>query len=280
MKKILFIVAAFVTTFASAQIKMPAPSTTQKINQDFGMGAIELTYSRPNIKGRTVLKENSELAPLGSIWRLGANAATKIKFTDKVTIGGTELEAGTYVIYAIPGKEIWDVIINKGLNNWGSDGYKEAEDVVRVKVKALKASNFAESFTMQFANIKFESCELQLMWGNLGINLPIATNVKDRIRMQAEQALAADKVTANTYYAAANFYFELDKDLNKALSSISKALEASPTSFWMYLLKAKIERDLGDKVAAKASAEKCISVATEQKNTDYVRMAKELIKKL
>ena len=82
MKKILFIVAAFVTTFASAQIKMPAPSTTQKINQDFGMGAIELTYSRPNIKGRTVLKEKSELAPLGSLWRLGANAATKIKFTD------------------------------------------------------------------------------------------------------------------------------------------------------------------------------------------------------
>jgi hypothetical protein len=54
MKKILFIVAAFVTTIASAQIKMPAPSTTQKINQDFGMGAIELTYSRPNSKGRTV----------------------------------------------------------------------------------------------------------------------------------------------------------------------------------------------------------------------------------
>ena len=61
MKKILFIVAAFVTTFASAQIKMPQASTTQKINQDFGMGAIELTYSRPNVKGRTVLKEKSEL---------------------------------------------------------------------------------------------------------------------------------------------------------------------------------------------------------------------------
>ena len=34
MKKILTIAAAFVTMFASAQIKMPAPSTTQKINQE------------------------------------------------------------------------------------------------------------------------------------------------------------------------------------------------------------------------------------------------------
>jgi hypothetical protein len=38
--------------------------------------------------------------------------------------------------------------------------------------------------------------------------------------------------------------------------------------------------DLGDKVAAKASAEKCIEEANKQKNDDYVRSATELIKKL
>ena len=279
MKKILFIVAAFVTTIASAQIKMPAPSTTQKINQDFGMGAIELTYSRPNIKGRTVLKENSELAPLGSIWRLGANAATKIKFTDKVTIGGTELEAGTYVIYAIPGKEMWDVIINKGLNNWGSDGYKEAEDVVRVKVKALKASNFAESFTMQFANIAAETCELHMTWGSVQVAVPISTNIKDRVRAQIEKALAAETVQANTYYNAASFYYDFDKDNNNALVNITKAVEASKDAYWMVLLKARIEKALGDKVSAKASAQKCIDMATG-KNADYVTFANELIKRL
>ena len=279
MKKILFIVAAFVTTIASAQIKMPAPSTTQKINQDFGMGAIELTYSRPNIKGRTVLKENSELAPLGSIWRLGANAATKIKFTDKVTIGGTELEAGTYVIYAIPGKEMWDVIINKGLNNWGSDGYKEAEDVVRVKVKAQKTINFAESFTMQFANIAAETCELHMTWGSVQVAVPISTNIKDRVRAQIEKALAAETVQANTYYNAASFYYDFDKDNNNALVNITKAVEASKDAYWMVLLKARIEKALGDKVSAKASAQKCIDMATG-KNADYVTFANELIKSL
>jgi len=279
MKKILFIVAAFVTTIASAQIKMPAPSTTQKINQDFGMGAIELTYSRPNIKGRTVLKEKSELAPLGSLWRLGANAATKIKFTDKVTMGGTELEAGTYVIYAIPGKEIWDVIINKGLNNWGSDGYKEAEDVVRVKVKAQKATNFAETFTMQFANIAAETCELHMAWAGVQVALPISTNIKDRVRAQVEKALAADAVQANTYNTAANFYYEFDKDYNKALVNITKAVEGNKEAYWMLLLKARIEKALGDKVSAKASAQKCIDIATG-KNADYVTFANELIKSL
>ncbi|MGL1645727.1 DUF2911 domain-containing protein, partial [Vibrio parahaemolyticus] len=74
------------TTIANAQVRMPAPSSTQTITQDFGLGKIELTYSRPNIKGRTVFKENSELAPLGKVWRTGANASTKIKFTDPVSI--------------------------------------------------------------------------------------------------------------------------------------------------------------------------------------------------
>ncbi|MEK0413545.1 MAG: hypothetical protein RL070_1033 [Bacteroidota bacterium] len=279
MKKILTIVAAFVTVFASAQIKMPQASTTQKITQDFGMGSIELTYSRPNIKGRTALKEKSELAPLGSLWRLGANAATKIKFTDKVTIGGTELEAGTYVIYAIPGKEIWDVIINKGVNNWGTDGYKEAEDVVRVKVKAQKAANFAETFTMQFENIAAETCELHMAWAGVQVAVPISTNIKDRVRAQVEKALAADAVQANTYNTAASFYYEFDKDYNKALVNITKAVEANKEAYWMFLLKARIEKALGDKVSAKASAQKCIDIATG-KNADYVTFANELIKSL
>jgi tetratricopeptide (TPR) repeat protein len=279
MKKILFIVAAFVTTFASAQIKMPQASTTQKINQDFGMGAIELTYSRPNIKGRSVLKEKSELAPLGSMWRLGANAATKIKFTDKVTIGGTELEAGTYVIYAIPGKDMWDVIFNKGVNNWGTDGYKEAEDVVHVKVKAEKAANFAESFTMQIINVAAETCELHMTWGKVQVAVPISTNIKDRVRAQIEKALAADNIQANTYNTAANFYYEFDKDYTKAIVNITKAVEASKDAYWMVLLKARIEKALGDKVSAKASAQKCIEMATG-KNADYVTFANELIKSL
>ena len=279
MKKILLVVAAFVTIAASAQIKMPAPSSTQKISQDFGMGAIELTYSRPNIKGRTVLKEKSELAPLGNLWRLGANAATKIKFTDKVTIGGTELEAGTYVIYAIPGKEIWDVIFNKGLNNWGTDGYKEAEDVVHVKVKAQKTINFAETFTMQFANIASETCELQMAWAGVQVAVPISTNIKDRVRAQVEKALAADAVQANTYNTAASFYYEFDKDYNKALVNITKAVDANKEAYWMFLLKARIEKALGDKVSAKASAQKCIDIATG-KNADYVTFANELIKSL
>ncbi|MEY4552584.1 MAG: hypothetical protein RL099_912, partial [Bacteroidota bacterium] len=41
----------------------------------------------------------------------------------------------------------------------------------------------------------------------------------------------------------------------------------------------RIEKALGDKVSAKASAQKCIDIATG-KNADYVTFANELIKSL
>lgn len=263
-----------------AQIRMPALSSTQKISQDFGLGKIELTYSRPNIKGRAMLKEKSELVPLGELWRTGANAATRLYFSDKVMMGGKLLDTGSYVLYTIPAKENWEVVINKGLTNWGTDGYKESEDVVRFKVKSMKMGTPVETLTMQFANIQPESCELHIMWGNVAVAVPMSTNVKDRIRAQVEKALSADPVNPSAYSAAATFYSEWDTDNTKALENINKATAANPKAFWLFLQTAKIQKELGDKVGAKASAEKCITIATEAKNADYVRMAKELISKL
>jgi hypothetical protein len=280
MKQLLLIAATLCTLSTQAQIKMPAPSPTQTINQNFGLGKIELTYSRPSIKGRMLFKEKSELAPLGQLWRTGANGATRLKFSDNVVIGGKAIDTGSYALYTIPGKDQWTIILNKGITNWGTDGYKETDDVVRFTVTADKMKESIESFTMQFSDIKPESCELHIMWGFTSVRIPITTNVKDKIRTQVEKALSGDNVSATTYQAAANFYYEWDKDLNKALANAAKATEANPKAFYLFILKARIEKDLGDKVSAKADAEKCITLATEAKNADYVRMAKELISKL
>ncbi len=281
MKKIMLAAVLLCGLSGMAQIKMPAPSSTQKISQDFGMGKIELTYSRPNIKGRMLLKDNSELAPLGKLWRTGANAATRLYFSDNVMMGGKLLDTGSYVLYTIPAKDMWEIVINKGLTNWGTDGYKESEDVVRFKVKANKINGDAiESLSMQFANVQAESCELHIMWGNTAVSVPMSTNVKDRIRAQVVKALNADNVNPAAYGSAATFYYEWDKNNMKALENVKKATDANPKAFWMFLQTAKIQKDMGDKVGAKASAEKCIVLATEAKNDDYVRQAKDLIKKL
>ncbi|MEO8822326.1 MAG: DUF2911 domain-containing protein [Ginsengibacter sp.] len=279
MKKSLFIAFALIAIYipASAQVNMPAPSPTETIIQDFGLGQITLIYSRPGIKGRQAFGVNSELVPLGQPWRTGANSATKIHFSDKVTVGGKELDSGSYVIYTIPEKNQWDIVLSKGTAYPGSQGFTTDDDVLHYKAPVVLQKEKTETFTMQFSDLKNESCNLHLRWANTDVSIPITTNIKDRVRAQIESALQGDKPP---YYQAANFYYDYDKDYKKALEYINKATEESPKAFFMFLQKARIQKAMGDKAGAKATAMKTIELAKEANNADYVNFGTKLLKEL
>jgi hypothetical protein len=258
----------------TAQVKMPAPSPTQTIKQEFGLGSIEVIYSRPGARGRIVF---GDLVPTGKLWRTGANAATKIVFTTPVEVGGKKIDTGTYVLYTIPGEENWEVIINKGIDNWGIEGYKESEDVFRFRVEPIKTKNQSETFTIQFANVKTESCELQLAWENKIITIPITTDIKEKLKAQIEAAMTTDK---KPFWQAAQFYNEYDKNLPKALDNITKAIEENQKAFWMLLYKARIQKEMGDNAGALISSKKSLELAREANNDDYVKMNEKLQKEL
>src|SRR6187399_796653 len=86
-------------TINAQTIKTPPSSTTQIIKQELGIGSVELSYSRPNVKGRKVF---GDLVPFGKVWRTGANQATTLTFSDEVNIGGTKIPAGKYGLLSIP----------------------------------------------------------------------------------------------------------------------------------------------------------------------------------
>ena len=267
------VVVILCTTVSNAQVKMPAPSTTQIIKQDFGMAAVELTYSRPNAKGRKIY---GNLVPWGKLWRTGANAATRIAFKDPVEISGKKIDSGTYVIYTIPNIDTWEIILNKGITNWGSEGYKEADDICRFKIEPVKMKVKLETITMQFAEVKAESCELHIMWEKIAVIIPITTNIKDKLKAQIDVAMLTDK---KPYWQAAQFYNEYDKNLTKALDNCTKAIEGNEKAYWMWIYKAKIQKEMGDDAGALASSKKSLELAKEAKNEDYVKMNEELQKK-
>src|SRR5476649_939872 len=135
MKKIFIcILAIFACINLNAQApRIPEASPTQTIIQDFGLGKISITYSRPNVKGRVIF---GGINPYGQVWRTGANAATTINFSEKVIIEGHNVPAGTYSMFTIPEKDEWTIILNKVVKQWGAYSYKESEDFLRFKVKS------------------------------------------------------------------------------------------------------------------------------------------------
>ena len=252
---------------AQAQIKMPALSPTQTLSQDFGMGKIEITYSRPALKGRAAFGNGSVLAPLGMLWRTGANGATKLTFSHPVTIGGKLLAAGAYGLFTIPGEKEWTIILNTNSAGWGSFSYKEAEDVVRFQVKPTTTSNSTENFCINVDDINAETANITLKWATTLVNIPVSTDIKSTIRAQVKEATSAANVNPNVYSTAANFYYDVDQDYNNALIFVEKAIAANPKAYWLLLLKGKTQKKLGDINGAKASAEACIKLATAEKMT-------------
>ncbi len=268
MKKFLSATLMIMAIGAEAQLRMPAPSPTQTIKQDFGLSAVELTYSRPSLKGRKML---GVVEPYGTMWRTGANAATKIRFTDPVEFGGAKVDSGTYALYTIPQKDEWTVILNKGFNNSGIGGYKESDDVARVKIKAAKVSPLTETLSMQFGNIKPESMDLNIAWEDVALNIPITTNIKDRIKSQMTQS----------WYNAAQYYFDVEKNNKAALNMIDLALDQpDPKPFYMVHYKARIQKELGDKKGAIATANESMKLSKDANNANYVLLNEKLISDL
>ena len=275
MKKIFFLCGILAASAASrAQVKMPPPAPLQTATQEFALGTIELSYSRPTIKAKKIL---GDAVPYDKLWRTGANAATTLKFSDAVEIGGKKIDAGSYALYTVPREDSWEIILNKGIKNWGTAGYKESEDVFHFNVLTKNIKNFTETFTMQFADITAETCELQIIWDHTMVAIPIKAKIKERLRSDIEQAMATEP---KPYWSSAQFYYEYELNYTKAIENIKAAVAANPNAYYMWLYKAKIEKDMGDNAAAMASSQRSLQLAREAKDEDYVLMNEELQRKL
>ena len=132
---ILMIAMFFVQT--NAQVTTPAPSPLCKVEQKVGLSDVTMEYSKPGIKDRTIF---GNLVPFGEMWRTGANASTKLEFSQDVEMSGTVVPKGKYALYTIPGVDNWTIIIHKNTSHWGTGGkdYREGEDLVRFSIKSKK----------------------------------------------------------------------------------------------------------------------------------------------
>ncbi|GAB3200317.1 hypothetical protein ABID22_003554 [Pontibacter aydingkolensis] len=261
---------------AQAQgIKMPAPSPAQKVEQVVGLDTISINYSRPAVKGRQVF---GDLEPYGQVWRTGANASTKIKFSGDVTIAGNKIPAGEYALYTIPNKEEWTVILNKNTKLWGSDGYKQEEDQARFKVKAQKNPRKVESFTINFANLKNDAADIEILWDDVIVPFTVKTDADAQVMAQIkEQVLNNPNATPAQYAAAASYYAENNRDLKQAHEWMKKANSGSDAKFWHVHAQAKLEAKMKDYKSAIKTAERSMEMAKAAKNDAYVRLNEKAI---
>ena len=270
----LFILSALTFGTAQAQIRTPAASPAATLSQGIGLGKITVEYSRPSLRGRKMFGNQ---VPYGKVWRTGANKVTNLILSEEMSINGTSVPAGTYGLFTIPNANEWTIIISKDANIWGAYDYKQANDLLRFTVKAQKLSKPEEHFTIAFTDFGPSEVNLALSWEQAMVKFPIKHDADAQIMASIEKETANPNANAGTYMAAANYYFDTNRDLNKAYEWANKVV-AQDQKFWTYNLRAKIAAKLGKCDVVRSDSEKGLALATEAGDDSYILSFRKLMK--
>ncbi|WP_062060164.1 DUF2911 domain-containing protein [Aquimarina longa] len=276
MKISSILLTIFFSTIINAQLKTPNLSSSATIQQTIGLTEVTIKYSRPSARERIIFGKDGLLSN-NEVWRTGANAATKITFSNTVHINGQLLEKGSYTILSIPGVKEWQMNWYSYENgNWNS--YAEKKPVLTLQLPVYTTSSYIETLEMHFQDITINKASLVLEWEHTLLKIPILVNEKDRILKSIEKTLSGP--SNFDYFQAALYLHESKTDLKKALEYIKKVTSSDKALFFQVTREALILRDLGQNKAAITVAKRGLALSKKVGNKDFIKLNTKIIQEL
>jgi hypothetical protein len=160
---------AVVATSCTGQAKRTSPPA--KADCQFADGkTITVNYSSPRMDGRKIF---GGLVPYGEVWRVGANKATTFVTDANLRVGGKDVSAGSYTIFALPTADKWTLIISKKTGEWGIPYPGESDDFARIDMKVSQLPSPLENFTIAFDH-SGAACTMRLDWESMRASIEIA----------------------------------------------------------------------------------------------------------
>lgn len=211
-----------ITLAQSLLLDLPVPSQRAEISQRLGITDITVDYHRPLVKQRKIW---GALVPYGAVWRAGANENTTITFSDPVLIEGKPLNKGTYGLHMIPNTDDWTVIFSKNSTSWGSFSYDQAEDALRVTVKAQPA-DMHDALTYEFDQLQPDSAVIELKWEKIKVPFRVSVIVPEVVQASLKKQLRnVSQFTWMSWDDAANYLLSNKVSPGDALTYANTSIE-------------------------------------------------------
>lgn len=151
--------------------KSPLDSVTFTVSDQ----PVKVCYGRPSSRGRIML--GGENVPYGKLWRTGANEPTIFFAPIPLTVAGMKVSPGVYSLYTVPGRQEWEIIVNRSTSQWGEESnYTDkvkAQEVGRAKVKTETISQPVETFTISAQSSGKNTAALVLEWEKTRVRIPV-----------------------------------------------------------------------------------------------------------
>lgn len=254
----------------AAQINFPRISPDAGLRQHIGLTEIAIHYSRPGMRGRTVM---GNLVPWGRIWRVGANESTKITNTDTLWVANHVLPPGTYALYAFPQPEEWTMVFHKNTSHWGDgrDQYDPSEDAFRLQITPQQLRDTVETLTLEWSDFTHQSAVLNIDWELTRISIPVRVNTHAKVMAEIYQKLE-QQPTADTYYQAGRYLQEEGRHPEQALQWLDRAIELGGDTYYFHRVRSLVLAQLGRYKEAIPAAQRSLTLAEALGKDEFVRM--------
>ena len=259
-------IALVAASASAAEIRLPQASPAATVALTVGVTDIAITYHRPGVKGRQIW---GVLVPFDQVWRLGANEATTISFSDPVKVAGKDVPAGTYALFAIPGRERWTIILNTQAQQWGAYFRKPDEDVLHFEVTPEQTVP-CEWMRFTLEPQGNDKAVVAMHWEELRVAFPISVDVSRVVWASLDAALAkAGPADLDPYFQAAKYSLDSGERADRALGWAERALAIKPM-FWTFELEARLLHRAGRTAEALPLVAKAIADAKGKAPQEYI----------
>lgn len=277
MKNTLIVLMLCLTLSVTAQITTPHLSPQATVLQKVGLIDLSIEYSRPSARGRVIFDKNQGLLPYGELWRTGANTATKISFSDSVTVAGNAIAGGDYTLLSKPGPTHWQIHwYGYESGDWNSYVSKKPLFVLTIPVE--NTGRHVETFGLHVQGIALNGASLILEWERTRLTISLQLNENHKVLKSIERTLAGPRKA--DYFQAALYLHESGGNLNQALEYIRKVTAHHNALFFEVTREAMILRDLGEKAEALKSAKRGLKLSQKVRSADFIRLNNKLIREL
>lgn len=260
------LVAAEAAFAQAPPLKLPQPSQAATVSQTVGLTEITVTYHRPRVRGRKIW---GEVVPYGEVWRAGANENTTVEFSSDVTVAGQPLAAGRYGFHLLPAETgDWTAIFSRTDTGWGSFGYDQTEDALRVAVKP-EAAPLEEALAYTFDDATDRATTLALRWEKLRVPLAIQVDTPEVVYQSLRRELRGlPQFFWQPWNQAANALIAQNVHLDEALGWADRSI-AIQKNFPNVHTKSRLLAAKGDAAAAKKLLDEALPTATEAELNAY-----------
>lgn len=151
---LIFMLLAFAPAVA-AQRTMEQPGSENAVCSFDDGKAASVRYVRAPANGKDAFH-------LGKLWTPGGNPI--FLFTEtRLSVGDTDIPAGAYSIFLVPGREEWTLIVSSNVSS--GTRYDERQDLVRARMQTGELNQAEGKLVIYFGRVGPRECDMRLDFG-------------------------------------------------------------------------------------------------------------------